>query len=181
MITDAEAAGNLAGDGPPLGPPHDWSLKRKLAFGAAMLLLSTLLDAVGIWTAILDSGNYTGPRRDHTALSFVWIPATVLGAVTFLGMVLILRPGWTRSPTVLVAYTTTASCVYLALFYAVLVRAVERAELPALLQSRTVWPLLGFAFMGVLFLWGTTCYAAWEQRKWEKRKALRRSRPPESP
>ncbi len=167
MITNA---------GPPLAPPPDWSLKRKLAFGAAMLLLSTLLNAVGIWTAILDSGNYTGPRYDNTALSLVWIFATLLGAVTFLGMVLILRPARTRSPTVLVAYTTTASCVYLALFYAVLVRAVERAELPALLQSRTVWSLLGFAFIGVLFLWGTICYAAWE-----KRKALRRSRPTESP
>ncbi len=181
MITDAEAAGNLAGDGPPLGPPPDWSLKRKLAFGAAMLLLSTLLHAVGIWTAILDSHNYTGPRYDNTALSVVWILATLLGAVAFLGMVLILRPSWTKSPTVLVAYTTTASCVYLALFYAVLVRAVECAELPALFQSRTVGSLCVFAFIGVLFLWGAICYVAWEQRKWEKRKALHRSRPTESP
>ena len=172
MITNA---------GPPLAPPPAWSLKRKLAFGAAMLLLSTLLNAVGIWTAILDSGNYTGPRYDNTALSLVWIFATLLGAVTFLGMVLILRPAWTRSPTVLVAYTTTASCVYLALLYSALGWAVERAELPIRLHSRAVWGVLGFAFIGVLFLWGAICYAAWEKRKRKKRKALRRSRPTESP
>ena len=147
----------------------DWSPKqlgRNLALGAGQLLLSTLLNAAAIWASILDTANYTGPYYDHTALSFVWLFASFLGAIIFVFMVVSLRPAWTRSPNVYIAYITTASCVYLALLYSALGWAVERAELPIRLHSRAVWGVLGFALMGVLLMWGVLSSPAWEQRKW---------------